>query len=251
MKARKHKLIIDATTPTVYPSNMFLDSLIEETVGNLKGIPGGLWISISGAPGTCKTTLGTQALNGFGMNPNVYTLWVDREQELYRCKQMYDRLGLEYISELDTKDDIGFSILERIYSLAKELEPQGKTLVALVDSWMFLCQPSTIENQRKIAEYIRKNRDTHKNLILITVNHLVKGNSIGGPVEVQQKPDVLLSIKKKNGFLYLTAPKNRVVAPGAPDVIKLSVTDKGLAVSHEPDFVSTNPLVQLYRSWKK
>lgn len=246
----KTKLTIETNPPEILLSNLsFIDALMGQTVDDKQGIPFGIWISLSGRPGTCKSTLGLQILEGFGMHSDVETLWIDREMDSWMCHSLYNRLGLTNISILDVDSNCGDTLLDSIYQRATNLAAVGKKLVVLMDSWLFLCNEQTIKAQRELAEKLRANRDKYKNVIFITINHLTKTGAIGGPAEVQQKPDVLLSLVKKDNFIYLSAPKNRIVAPHAPDVIKLLATDKGLVESQEPDFISTNPMVKLWRKW--
>ncbi len=250
VKATKHTLKFNHSEPTLIPSHTPLDSLIRETKGDEQGWPTSMWVSFSGKPGALKTTLGLQVLNGLGMNPGVYTQWIDREMESYRCKQMYDRLGLSYISELDTNNVIGGALLKSILGRAKELQQEKKSYIVLVDSWNYLCESVSTTHQRVVAEQLRASRESCPNMIILTINHLTKSGSISGPAEVQRNPDILLHMERIGDFVYTHPLKNRVVAEDAPSHLKFSITSQGLVPTTEPDFISNNPLVQLWRKWR-
>ncbi len=240
--------------PKVLPTNMFLDQMIKESVGpDDSGIPEGSHISISGVPGAYKSTLGLQLLNGLGQNPQCSAVHYDLEQGAFRSKQMHARLHLNHIPHHFSDEDIeGPNVLAHMMEKSTSLR-SGYTLAVLIDSFNHLLPRETDKEKRALAEQLRSLRKTHPNILLITINHLTKSGAVGGPAEIQQKPDVLISLKKKNGFVYLTTPKNRLLATDAPEQLKLTYeAGVGLVVSNEPDFISSIPLVKWGREvWKK
>lgn len=254
-RARRPHLKLDVRPPRILKCNLdFIDSIMAEEVNGETGIPTEVVISLSGRPGARKSTLGVQMLNAFGFNPGCVTHHYDMEQGKYRTSKMYERLRVTHIHDVFTQEEIqGPKILDKIYADAEKLEEENKTLVALIDSFNYLCVNEDSNKEKKeIAERLKTEREHHKNLIIITINHLTKTGAVGGPAEVQQRPDVLLSLELKHGFVRLRHPKNRIQAPGAPEEIKLHDPGHGLVISNEPDFLSSLPIVQWGREiWKK
>lgn len=229
----------------------FINSLITEKVGAKVGFPMGNWLQITGQPGTCKTTLALQLANSLASNSDTEAIHLDYELGPRKAIKLYGDIratSIEtYLHDPETP-------LDTIYHKASQLLEEDKNLVAVVDSTAYLFNKmNDYSEQRRVARYIRKKRNEHPNLLIITVTHQSKQGHMSGAAELYQLCDIALLLEKKYGFIYLTNLKNREQAPGAPDVIKLTVErpGRGLVVSTEPDFVSQIPLVQFFRSLKK
>lgn len=250
IRSRSAKLKLSDKEPDVLPSNVpFFDAIVAEKTKAGTGVPTNSWIILAGLPGSGKTSLGIQLLNGFGQNPNVETLHWDKEAGEFRTNKSYKDLHVTHIQEYDelTKD-----ILPVLEARIKKLATEGKILVALLDSFDALVEDDSHDVQKKISEQLRDWRRDYKNFILITVNHMNKQKQVAGVSQVQRNCDVVLLItkdKKTSKFRRVTIPKNRFTVDDSADELKLTLDPKqGIVESKEPDFVTDNPIVQGFRS---
>jgi predicted ATP-dependent serine protease len=216
---------------------------------NGTGMPFGNWILISGPVGSGKTTIGLCILDAFGTHSDVETHYYDSENGPEQIQDIFLDLGIN--PDQYQWEPNGVGLLDSIDQRAAELEIQGKSLVVLIDSFKLLGfnNAEMMENALKIKGF----RNTRKNLLIITINHLTKGKLIEGPANVGQLCDVWITVSRRGDFRYLaTGTKNRFAMPNAPDMVKLSKSQTGKPfISKEPDFISDNTIVRVLRniSW--
>lgn len=231
----------------------FVDRLISEIdpITGVSGLPTGTWIQISGSVGSGKSSLAIQLLDRISRAPGFTgEVWhCDFEMREPLARRFYRSLGARFPGGY-VQPGFPFQLLDRIYDQAR-LHRECSTpepMVVLIDDFGSIC-PTKLQGQIDLATRIKDQWAENPNLLLLTINHVNKRGAIGGASRIAQLCDVIIRVERRNGFTYLSTPKNRCQAPNAPLEIKLR-RDEGIGFSEsaEPDFISELSLVQFLRS---
>lgn len=233
----------------------YINNMISDSDGSAKGIPEHSWLAFAGPPGSGKTSLSLCLFNSLLALPDTVGLYLNKEMSTHNRQGLQEALKLRFVESkgqpLDYLDPAALSDI--LLREAQRAEEAHKTLIVLIDSLQsFYTTPSTSEAIR-FANFLERFKQEHP-VILLTVLHVTKGKTYAGPMKLQQACDVLIDMKKdsSNFFHMSTMVKNRYYVPGSPAVNKLERTVDGLVVSHEPDFISQNPIVAFFRQhWRK
>jgi DNA repair protein RadA/Sms len=169
------------------------------------GLVVGSLVLIGGDPGIGKSTLILQSMLRL---QNRRVLYVSGEESARQLKLRADRLGIEnencYI--------LGETILERIYTHAKEVNPD----ILVIDSIQTI-STETSESSTGSLSQIRECATSllrfakENNIPVFVVGHITKDGAIAGPKLLEHIVDTVLQFEGDQHYMYriLRAIKNR------------------------------------------
>lgn len=236
--------------PNVLPTHrVFFDKIVGERKGEHFGIPGGSWIHLSGVPGSGKTLILLDVLNGLAQNKNCEVDLFDYESGKNRIVKYLKLVGSTNVIK-NILAPPREALIPRIKMRCKELQEQNKFYVVAIDSINEFAGDN-VRHARQIAHELHELREC-PNLILITIAHLVKGSkrTLAGPAQFARLSDVNLVVNTLDVYRILSAPEKNRLATDHTEPVKIFLeATKGWQESTEPDFVTKNPIVQFLRKW--
>lgn len=239
----------NAKQSPVLPSHTeWWDKIIGEQVGDTFGTSGGVWINISGVPGSGKTLILLDVLNGFAQNKNCVVDHFDFETGRNRLVKYLKLVGSTNIHNM--LGGVPQAVLPRMTRMIQECADQNKFYIASIDSLNEFTH-NDVKEARKVAEALHKLRE-HPNFILFSIAHLMKGRKaiMAGPAQFARLSDVNMMINVMDVYRIVSTPEKNRLSTGNNEPVKLYLkAGEGWQESAEPDFITNNGIVQFFRKW--